>query len=319
MTFFQLIQTLTAASGGGNGKSWRVRPVDLDIYNEPDLASQEQQAIPELRPPQVILTNVSAVRKRVWKFKDVALSTYERVESTVTSGKQSVVDAYEIAKSDPLSMLRPACIGTAVLAGAVVHGRGRKPVLRLTTATVAGTLVASVAYPDRALKAAKQIYYNGKDAGISLVDMMKNWAEKSKTVDVKEVTENMAETVDNNASKSDDGLEIKGQGIAGSNLVVLDANGEEVCLLDAVEGEREVGVADVLSKESEQQLSTESNFEHDEKERANNKGVHKIIQGQEINVDKNNGSSLENSQQHNTLVDYGQSSPEDKDMYSTRS
>ena len=316
MTFLQLIQTLTAASGDGNAKSRRVRPLDLDIYNEPDIASQEQQAIPELRPPQVILTNVSAVRKRIWKFKDVALSTYDRAESAVTSVKQGVVDAYETAKSDPLSMLRPGCIAVAVLAGGVVHGRGRKPVLRLATATVAGTLVASVAYPERALKAGKQIYYNGKDAGISLVDLMKNWAEKSKTVEVKEVAENTAETIDLSASKSDDGVEMKGQGIEESSLVVLDANGEEVCLLDAVEGKSEVGVEDV---ESEQQLPTKPDFELDGKERAGNKGEHKIIQGQELTADKNNGSSFEDTKRNSILVDYGQSSPEDNDMYSTRS
>ena len=292
MTFIQLMQALKAASGDGDIRGRRVRPSDLDIYNEPDFASKEERAISELRPPHLILTYVSAVRKRVWKFKDVTLKTYDRAEGAFASIRHGILDAYEKARSDPLSMLRPGCIAFGVLAGAVVHGRGRKPILRLTTATVAGTLVASVAYPDKAMETTKQIYYSGKEASISLVNLAKKWMEQNKTVEVKEVSESMDEIAEKVSDDSispntfDAGLQIEGKEMIESSLVVLDANGEEVCLLGSLE--REAAVTDSDQKDSP--------------------------------PDNQNGAiPLEDNQTNEPLVDYGQSNPEDNDMYSTRS
>jgi len=318
MAFTKLMHTLKAAPSDGNVKSRLVKPDDLDIYYEPDFVLQDSQVSSELQPPQILLTYVSAIRKRMWRFKDVTLDTYNRAENALASVKYRAVDVYNTAKTNPLSMLRPGCIAAAAVTGAIVHGRGRKPVLRLTTATIAGTLVASVAYPDKALNTAKKIYYNGKEASLSLVDMMKNWAEERKQVDVKGRAEDTAATVNavekDGVNESDDGMHVKEDESIGSSFVVLDANGEEVCPVDALELESVAG--DNLQKESDDPAVSEmgelrTNMDSESKEKAGHRGEHKIIQAKEQNI--NNASIVD------SMVDYGQSSPEDNDMYSTRS
>ena len=301
MAFIQRMHTLKAASSAESAQSRLVKPDDLDIYYEPDFVLQESQATSELQPPQVLLTYVSAVRKRIWRFKDVTLDSYNKAENALASVRHGAVDVYNTAKTNPLSMLRPGCIAAAAVTGAIVHGRGRKPVLRLTTATIAGTLVASVAYPDKAVNTAKKIYYNGKEASLSLVDMMKNWAEERKQVDVKSRAEDPVTNVSEEESM-------------GSSFVVLDANGEEVCPIDALGLESAAGES--IQQESDssavsEMTELETNMDSEGKKKAGWRGQHKIIQGQESN--SNNASTFD------SMVDYGQSSPEDNDMYSTRS
>ena len=181
----------------------RVKPADLDIYFEPKsvipYSSLEEK-------PYALQKYVSVVRKKLWTFKDVTLNAYKSAEASVVGAKDGIVDVYESAKSDPLSMVRPGCITAAVIAGAVVQGRGKKPFLRLTSASVAGALVASVAYPDKAFKVAKNVYMVTKDASVSLAEKMRNIADQAKGTKTDELANatmnHERETVD---EQSDDG------------------------------------------------------------------------------------------------------------------
>ena len=341
MAYLQLLQTLKAASNDGEHRPRLVRPVDLDIYYEPEIESIPAS---DLEPPTVVLKYVSALRKKVWRFKDVTVSTYNKTENAVTGAKQAIVDAYEMAKSDPLSAVRPGCIMVATLAGTVVHGRGRKPFRRLATAGIAGAFVAGVAYPDKAAKVGKAVYHKGMEASTSLVQMIKNMSETSKEVKaVKDIAENRAqnsgniekemESIQPIKSDAESETELKEKGDEGNNLVVLNANGEEVCLIDVTKIENETvskagtdeinqnQIDSLIERKVSDSGSVEGVSESEGKE--NSSGEQKIEQGEtgetEKNNDNNKASSLKGHNTSESIVDYGQSSPEDQDMYSTRS
>lgn len=348
MAYIQLIQTLKAAANDGERRSGPIKPKDLDIYREPVVNATSQVQGSELNPPNLILNYVSQVRRKVWRFKDVTIKTYDKMEGAVLDAKQGVLSGYEKAISDPLSMLRPGCITAAVLAGAIVQGRGRKPFLRLTSATIAGTLVASVAYPDKALLVAKEGYYKAKDTSLSLVEKMKKLSsETSKEINemsVEDKNKLEAESSTYFGSKeqmSDAGIDTTKQADMESlhntdPIVVLDAKGEEICLLDASKIDDEIVAntenehihinsssvteeatgeinSDVLGKDLQIRDDMESVIS-DEKSAIMQKNFgENQLKNDEIEASQNSDSLPE------LFVDYGQSHPDDKDMYSTRS
>lgn len=329
MAYMQLLPTLKAASIEGSSRGQRIRPQDLDIYNEPKehIAVLEQGS--ELKPPALVLKYVSAVRKKFWGLKDVTVNTYDRAENAILGLRQGVVDVYEKAKSDPLSMVRPGCITAAVLAGAIVQGRGKKPFLRLTSATVAGTLVAGVAYPDKAVRVAKGVYFVARDASSSLVERVKKMSDSgNETKELK--TEVYTESEDKSTlgvnfqevmepklehqiavEESKEDLNSADTDV----IIVLDSSGEEVCLLDVTK------VEDQSASISNDTPMSESVATNKQIEEGTEKPVIdiEVVAGNETQTatDEASFSGVDVSQE--PLADYGQSNPADNDMYSTRS
>eukprot|EP00794_Sanderia_malayensis_P018135 gene18135-19945_t len=265
-----------------------VKPTELDIYFEPAV----KHIHVEPSEPSFLLTQVSGVRKYLWRFSGDVRGIYERYSQGIAGAKEKVNTVYDNAVRDPLTLIRPCGISAAFVVGTLLPGRGRKKFLRLVSATATTSVAAAIAYPQRASQISVTAFNKGRGVSVSLVEYAKKKYAENKTR--RDQNANLSMDREDSKHETPEAIALS----LGEEGTIKDDNGpvavsEEIENLDSAS--KNINLEGEKDEVAEESLKVSENLTEQDKS----------------DEDKlNDGASQEG--------DYGQSSPEDKDMYSTR-
>lgn len=172
-------------ASGGNKRL--MKPSELDIYNEPEEYASITCPTPS---PAFLYENISAGRKRVTGVFSGLLTTHEKVSNTITTTEGKIKSTYHQTIADPYYLLTPGAIMLATAGGAIVAGRGRKPIQRTLYALLFGVTAASVSKPQRAMDIAATSYYH---TASSISQIVNSFSRKPAKTTTERLTKEMVE------------------------------------------------------------------------------------------------------------------------------
>eukprot|EP00111_Clytia_hemisphaerica_P000091 TCONS_00000214-protein len=342
-----LVSTLHASN-----QKQLLKPSELDIYYEPE------PTIPAERPsptPEFLYEYIHVGRESLTNVFSGLLTTHEKISDFYATTKERISSSYNRTLEDPYFLFSPAAIVAATATGAVVAGKGRRPIKRSLYGLLFGTTAAAISYPERTLDIAETSYYHTASSIAQLfapsaptttervVEILDDKNEPDEVVE-SEIVISEAVTSTEEEEVSAPATEVVEEIIS----VIEDETQpppppplqEEIVteLTEVVEsegGSAEVvpdSVNDNVSNERSEEIVGEENTEVP----VSNNEVQDFDPGQtelqEISVvslddekvvdDKDTRLDLDTAaNQENIIIegDLGQSDPEDSDMYSTRS
>lgn len=324
--------SLKSVVHAGNEKKL-IKPSELDIYYEPELI----EIVPRNPPyPAIIYENVSAARTRITGVFSGLLTTHEKVSSFFGSLESRITNVYTETLEDPSFLLTPSVIITATIGGALFAGRGKRPFTRSLYAGLFGTTALAVTYPQRSLEIAATGYYHTSASLSNLVQLWKkrsaNITEKVMTklenVPVENIEENVVltesnvvlsetvaaddENVDTVVSSSDAAV-VEKPVITSSETTVVEDTVITSSETTVVEGTNE---NNVQPPQEELKVVIEEIIKADVLDESS-----ELVDNKSSELVDNESSELTGDESSELVVeaDYGQSDPDDKDMYSTRS
>lgn len=309
------------AAEDGNFKPKLMKPSNLDVYWEPD----EPVYATTSNQESALLKQVRKGRQFIWQFSGGASSAYTNATQSISKTAAAVENAYDSAVKDPLTLIQPASISAAVFVGALLPGRGRRPFMRLFGASVLGTTATAVSYPKKASEVSISAFHKGKDWGSCLVvSAKKAWEGKPKVItqeipeligkeevdvtgkDEVDVTLQLDVPSDASLAVENNEKPVLSEDLASNEImsVVVEPEGTKALLLANKEESKEEVKEEVKEEMKEEGKEETAHLEQLESQYNDLKGHSDITE-----LPKQDG---------NILKDFGQSDPEDKDMYSTR-
>ncbi|XP_047140122.1 uncharacterized protein LOC100213200 isoform X1 [Hydra vulgaris] len=261
-------------------------PVELDIYYEPP----ETEEVLVGSQPSVLFDFISEMRKSVTSKCSGLLTTHEKIGSVISFTDAFLRDTYRNVLADPHILLKPSTIVLASVAGALAAGRGRRPIKRFFYSSLLGVSGSAVCYPEQAQNVAITAYYHSIN---SLANLNNLWQSKSEEKAVQ------LDTKDENYTN-------------------------QVILVSEISSENLVSDSVILPNANEIVLSDETlNNTNDKKLAEDNDTEDKVtfIQfwtGIPDDSSMDNEESLISKEVPEVKKDFGQSDPEDQEMYSTR-
>jgi len=332
-----LVSTLHASN-----QKQLLKPSELDIYYEPE------PTIPAERPsptPEFLYEYIHAGRESLTNVFSGLLTTHEKISDFYATTKERISSTYNRTLEDPYFLLSPAAIVAATATGAVVAGKGKRPIKRSLYGLLFGTTAAAISYPQRTLEIAETSYYH---TASSIAQLFAPSAPTT-TERVVEILDdkNEPEVVESEIVISEDVTSTEEEEVSSPVNEVV----EEI--ISVIEDEtqpppppQEEVVAE-LTEIAESEFGSAVVDSESVNDNASDKGSEKIVceenteveeydpgqtELQEISVvslddekvvdDKDTRLDLDTAaNQENTTIegDLGQSDPEDSDMYSTRS
>jgi len=326
-----------------------VKPSELDIYYEPEEVVKEINS--GNSHPTLFHENVSSARKKLTKAFSGLLTTHEKVSSLFTYAELQITGIYNEALQDPYSLLVPGSITMATVGGVLVAGKGKKPLSRVFYGALFGATATAVTHPHRSLEIATTGYYHTTG---SLSHLKNYFATKEETITEKveneikindtelETNEIISEVVVNdtetlavdNTSEINKGVVVETiENTEADKLieefVVVDSESVSSVTSDIADTREEVlnpsenvtsidDVATVENTSVETSLPVQEDLlviKYDEI--VNKEESHHVESDSTVESETIEDKSIVNSE---TLEgDYGQSNPQDEDMYSTRS
>ncbi|XP_074607529.1 uncharacterized protein LOC141860350 [Acropora palmata] len=129
--------------------SVKVHPRELEIY-DPVEPSQDT-----LKPNEEEVTGfeqkVSTVRKFVWGWTTSVQEGIAKAREHFSVAEQKSLEFIELIQTDQEFQMKVGAISAAVLGGAVLAGRGRRPIRRIFYSGAVGTTAVAICYPKQAV------------------------------------------------------------------------------------------------------------------------------------------------------------------------
>ncbi|XP_068735032.1 MICOS complex subunit MIC27-like [Montipora capricornis] len=129
--------------------SIKVHPRELEIYDP------LEQSHDVLKPSEEEVTGfqqkVSSLRKFVWGWTTSVQEGVDKARQHFSLVEQRSIEFVELIQTDKEFQMKVGGISAAVLTGAVLAGRGRRPVRRILYSGVLGTTALAICYPKEAV------------------------------------------------------------------------------------------------------------------------------------------------------------------------
>lgn len=293
-----------------------INPSELDIYHEPE---ESVRIITDKDLyPTLFHENVASARKYLTQMFSGLLSTHEKVLSLFSYAEDRLTGVCNEALNDPYSMLIPGSITLATIGGAVIAGKGKRPVRRILYAGFFGTTAYCVTHPQRTLDIATTGYYHTTG---SLANLSSYFTSSEETITEKVENESdiiaaEKEIIDLIEKPVEDESPIR-KFVVESLEEVDTVKSEDMVVEDLVKADDTV--VSTEADDNENISSTEVTPDNT----AENLTEKLVIENDSIdieNVEKDQQLEFDNKAPEVIIEeDHGQSSEQDDDMYSTRS
>ncbi|KAL9962062.1 hypothetical protein ACROYT_G031130 [Oculina patagonica] len=292
--------------------SMKVHPRELEIYDDPVEASQYK---PDEEEITVLEEKVSVVRRSVWGWSSRVKEGVTTVRNTFSSAEDKALEFVELIRTDRQFQIKVGGISAAILSGALLAGKGRRPIRRIFFASVLGTTAAAICYPKQAVDITQTNYQRLK---VFVNEQRRKYSEKQAEKAAKE--------------------ELKTSAVAETQIVEDPGNATVEVIKEEV-AESQTEVSDVQEETTEPVVTAEVKPQSSFWSKV--PFLDKIIGGKTSSTgdvspvqvsSEDKGAALVESSKDQVIVqedspsqavkpegDIGQSNPEDKDMYSTRS
>jgi len=291
--------------------SMKVHPRELEIYDGPVEESKNNLNEEEISQLE---EKVSVARKYVWGWTSSVKESVAKVKNTLTTVENKSYEFVELIRTDRQFQIKVGGITAAVLSGVLLAGKGRRPIRRIFFASVLGTTAAAICYPKQAVDITQTNYQRLK---VFVNEQRSNYNQKQAEKAAKEELKLRAE-----------------------ETRVLEDQGSptvEVTKGEVVESQTEV--SDVQEKTTEPEMAAEvkpqssfwSKIPFVDKLTGGKTSATGDVSPVQVSDDKVDTAEAESSKDQVIVQedsasgdvkpegDLGQSNPEDKDMYSTRS
>nr|XP_058973320.1 uncharacterized protein LOC131799637 [Pocillopora verrucosa] len=294
--------------------SIKVHPRELEIYDEPVEISQVK---PDEDKVSAFEEKVSIARRFVWGWTSKVKNSVEETRRTFSSVEERSLEFVQLLHTDRQFQMKVGGITASVLAGALLAGRGRRPIRRIFFSSVLGTTAAAICYPKEAVLITQTNYHRLKTF------VIEQWEEHNKRQAERAVKEELKTSVDETKTST---AEVKAETASVDEVKEEGASNQEI--IEKQETQETNAEPPVVSTENTSKGSFWSKIPFFDKfmgakpsEADEVKSV-KVVES----VDKTGSSKDQVIVQEKTSSDVpkpegdtGQSNPEDKDMYSTRS
>ncbi|KAJ7388525.1 hypothetical protein OS493_037042 [Desmophyllum pertusum] len=287
--------------------SMKVHPRELEIY-DPVEASQDKLNEEEIT---VLEEKVSVGRRFVWGWTSKVKDGVANLRNTLSSVEDKSLEFVELIRTDRQFQMKVGGITTAVLGGTLLAGRGRRPIRRIFFSSVLGTSAAAICYPKQAVEITQTSYHRLK---VFINEQRNKYNQKQAEKAAKEELKTPVE--ETQISEDQD------------NPIVEVAKEEDV--------KSQIEVSDVQEKTTEPAVAAEEKPQSSFWSKV--PFLNKFIGGKSsttgdvspVQVSEEKGAANTESSKDQVIVqedspsevkaegDTGQSNPEDKDMYSTR-
>lgn len=148
-----------------------IKPSELDIYYEP---VEMVEIVERSNSPAFLYDNVSTARKKLTGAFSGVLTTHEKLSNFFGSLEDKIKNAYKNTIEDPYFLLTPGVVTLATVSGAAVAGKGRRPFKRSFYALIFGTTALAVSYPERSMDIATTGYYHTTGSLSNLIYQLRN-------------------------------------------------------------------------------------------------------------------------------------------------
>lgn len=295
--------------------SMKVHPRELEIYDEPVEISQVK---PDEDKVSAFEEKVSIARRFVWGWTSKVKNSVEETRRTFSSVEERSLEFVQLLHTDRQFQMKVGGITASVFAGALLAGRGRRPIRRIFFSSVLGTTAAAICYPKEAVLITQTNYHRLKTF------VIEQWEKHNKQQAERAVKEELKTSVDETKTST---AEVKAE-TASVDEVKEEGASNQKEIIEKQETEETNAEPPVVSTENTSKGSFWSKIPFVDKfmgakpsEADEVKSV-KVVES----VDKTGSSKDQVIVQEKTSSDVpkpegdtGQSNPEDKDMYSTRS
>ncbi|XP_031556449.1 uncharacterized protein LOC116293192 [Actinia tenebrosa] len=291
----------------------KVHPMELDIYDK----SVFNQEVIMQEPPTDIEIKVSTGRKKVFSYWDSAKGLVGKGQSLAETANDRTTEFMALLSTDQTFQIKVAVISSGVLIGAILAGRGKRRIRRTIYSVGLGTAAASVCYPQKAWIVSQKVYEKTK---VLLMELKSMYDEQKK----KQMAEVKQEKFKSELIKEE-------EVVAKPIEVVTPADEMKIDELIIATTEEEMPVLPTIKEVDITPISSALETKESDKSYLSNvpflgwffKSKKPVIIEATENAESVVGNVVEESREQSkkteVVEDHGQSNPEDKDMYSTRS
>ncbi|XP_001630673.2 MICOS complex subunit Mic27 [Nematostella vectensis] len=302
----------------------KIHPSELDIYDKPvvynEVVLDDKRSALELK--------VSSGRRALWGYWDDVKVLVEKTRSAYEIVSTKSVEFVDLITNDQVFQIKFGCISSGVLVGALLAGRGRCPFRRVFYSVGLGAAVASLCYPSKATDISLEGYRKAK---MFISDQWTKYQENKP-----KITKNPGKVLD---------MTSQTEGATEEKFVIVDKPvempetklvNEEGTPVEAVEitPSESQNSKQVSSEMAEESIMTKVPFvgwffKSNSSNADTNDENSVVIESQEEKTQEKSDVSgkdqrmvIEPEEVKKPLKvegDPGQSNPDDKDMYSTRS
>ncbi|PFX19173.1 Apolipoprotein O-like [Stylophora pistillata] len=293
----------------------------LEIYDEPVEISKVK---PDEEEVSAFEEKVSVARRFVWGWTSTVKDGIDKTRRTFSSVEERSIEFVQLLHTDRQFQMKVGGITAAVFGGALLAGRGRRPIRRLFFSSVLGTTAAAICYPNEAVLISQKNYHR-------LKTFIKEQWEKH--------NERQAERAAKGELKTsvDETKTLEGQKTSTAEEVKAETASADVVKEEVASSQNKVKKQEtqetttepvVVSTENTSQGSFWSKIPFVDKFMAPRPSeAHEVKRVEVVESSDKTGSSKDqvivqeetSSDVPKAEGDTGQSNPEDKDMYSTRS
>jgi len=291
--------------------SQKVHPRELDIYDPveqtQDKTEQNQEEITEIEE------KVSVARRFVWGWASTVKEGVLKVRQTFSSVEEKSLEFVELIQTDREFQIKVGGISAAVLGGAVMAGKGRRPFRRVLYSAVLGTTAAAICYPKQAVDITLANYDRLK---VFIKEQQNTFNQKrAEQAASKELESPVQET---GVSKEQDMEEVAEEASVDLKEIPVEVSDVQEKVIQPEDVVEEKPKASFWSR-----IPFADKFIGSKESATSSANPVAVSEGESVTQADSSKDQVivqeESSGQAKIEGDIGQSNPEDKDMYSTRS